>query len=204
MIRQVAGEKADSLIAALAVDDATVAAFASETTAIVKVIENFVNDPRSRDEIPDLLSIHLSTLQNIRAQFGSRNPVYTAALQVSVFVSQFAVESIRTAYDNQMFSAVVGVSLAEASQAHFYGDESTLNLVGAVSTFELRAITPSAAAVPGQLSSIQVQRYQIVLWFSIIFALIMIAAAWSLAFMSFKKDPIIFSTVSPNWENKRR
>jgi hypothetical protein len=50
----------------------------------------------------------------------------------------------------------------------------------------------------------ELQRYQIVLWFSIIIAFVVIAAVYSLAFMSFKKDTMLYSSFNPNWEDRKR
>ena len=49
-----------------------------------------------------------------------------------------------------------------------------------------------------------IQRYQIVLWFSILISLVAIAAVYQLAFMSFKKDTMLYSSFNPNWEDRKR
>lgn len=49
-----------------------------------------------------------------------------------------------------------------------------------------------------------VQRYQIVLWFSILFAFILFGAVYTLATMSFKKDTMLYSSFNPNWEERKR
>jgi hypothetical protein len=49
-----------------------------------------------------------------------------------------------------------------------------------------------------------IQRYQIVLWFSIVAAFVLIAAVYQLALMAFKKDTMLYSSFNPNWEGKRR
>ncbi len=48
------------------------------------------------------------------------------------------------------------------------------------------------------------ERYQIVLWFSVGIAVVAVAAVYQLAFMSFKKDTMLYSSFNPNWEGKRR
>jgi hypothetical protein len=48
------------------------------------------------------------------------------------------------------------------------------------------------------------ERYQIVLWFSIVIAFVAVAAVYQLAFMSFRKDTMLYSSFNPNWEGKRR
>lgn len=48
------------------------------------------------------------------------------------------------------------------------------------------------------------QRYQIVLWASVALAFIAIAAVYQLAFMSFKKDTLLYSSFNPNWEDRKR
>jgi len=49
-----------------------------------------------------------------------------------------------------------------------------------------------------------IQRYQIVLWFSILISLVAIAAVYQIAFMSFKKDTMLYSSFNPNWEDRKR
>jgi hypothetical protein len=50
----------------------------------------------------------------------------------------------------------------------------------------------------------EIQRYQIVLWFSIMIALVAIGAVYTLAFMPFKKDTMLYSSFNPNWEDRKR
>jgi hypothetical protein len=49
-----------------------------------------------------------------------------------------------------------------------------------------------------------IARYQIVLWFSIAFALVLLFSTYALAFMSFKKDTLLYSTFNPNWEDRKK
>jgi hypothetical protein len=53
-------------------------------------------------------------------------------------------------------------------------------------------------------SNDELQRYQIVLWFSIGFAFVLLAAVYQLAFMGFKKDTMLYSSFNPNWEDRKR
>ena len=53
-------------------------------------------------------------------------------------------------------------------------------------------------------SDAEIQRYQIALWTSILLVVIALAAAYSLAFMEFKKDTILYSSFNPNWEERKR
>ena len=53
-------------------------------------------------------------------------------------------------------------------------------------------------------SDADIQRYQIALWVSIGLVVIALAAAYSLAFMDFKKDTILYSSFNPNWEERKR
>ena len=53
-------------------------------------------------------------------------------------------------------------------------------------------------------SDADIQRYQIALWVSILLAVIALSAAYSLAFMEFKKDTILYSSFNPNWEERKR
>jgi len=52
-------------------------------------------------------------------------------------------------------------------------------------------------------NSEDVEVYQIVLWLSIIMFFVTLAAAYSLAGMSFKRDPLLYSTFNPKWENRK-
>jgi len=61
-----------------------------------------------------------------------------------------------------------------------------------------------ANAVPVVIAVASVFRYQIALWLCIILALWVFGAAYSLAFMSFKKDSLLYSTFNPNWEDRKR
>lgn len=53
-------------------------------------------------------------------------------------------------------------------------------------------------------SDADIQRYQIALWVSIGLVVIALSAAYSLAFMEFKKDTILYSSFNPNWEERKR
>ena len=50
----------------------------------------------------------------------------------------------------------------------------------------------------------EIGRYQIALWLSIIMTLIAIGAIYSLAYMPFKKDTMLYSSFNPNWEDRKR
>jgi len=49
-----------------------------------------------------------------------------------------------------------------------------------------------------------VQHYQLRMWISILMVLFTLAAVYSLAFMTFKKDTLLYSTFNPNWEDRSR
>jgi len=51
---------------------------------------------------------------------------------------------------------------------------------------------------------VNVFRYQIVLWLSIVLALAAIGAAYALAFMTFKRDPLLYGSFNPQWEDRKR
>ena len=53
-------------------------------------------------------------------------------------------------------------------------------------------------------SDADIQRYQIALWVSILLVVIALSAAYTLAFMEFKKDTILYSSFNPNWEERKR
>jgi len=53
-------------------------------------------------------------------------------------------------------------------------------------------------------STIRIANYQITLWISITLVLTVLAVIYSLAFMSFKKDTLLYSTFNPNWEERKR
>jgi type IV secretory pathway VirB3-like protein len=48
-----------------------------------------------------------------------------------------------------------------------------------------------------------IQRYQIALWVSVALVLTIAAAVYSLAYMSFKKDSMLYSSFNPRWEDKK-
>jgi len=47
-----------------------------------------------------------------------------------------------------------------------------------------------------------VAKYQIVLWISLLMFFLTVYTVYSMAYMNFKKDTIIYSTFNPNWENR--
>jgi len=47
-----------------------------------------------------------------------------------------------------------------------------------------------------------VNKYQIVLWISLLMIFTTVFTVYSLAYMSFKKDTLIYSTFNPKWENR--
>jgi len=51
---------------------------------------------------------------------------------------------------------------------------------------------------------ISIERYQIVLWTSIMLVLTLLAAIWGLLTMKFKKDTMLYSTFNPAWEDRKR
>jgi len=62
----------------------------------------------------------------------------------------------------------------------------------------------TAGIIPVPLGTTSVFRYQIVLWLCILLALWVFGAAYSLAFMTFKKDSLLYSTFNPSWEDRKR
>jgi len=48
------------------------------------------------------------------------------------------------------------------------------------------------------------QRYQIALWVSIILVAAAFLGAYSIAFMTFKKDSLIYGSFNPHWEDRKR
>jgi len=49
-----------------------------------------------------------------------------------------------------------------------------------------------------------VQRYQIVLWMSVIMGFALFWIVYTTASMSFKKDTLLYGTFNPNWEDRKR
>jgi len=49
-----------------------------------------------------------------------------------------------------------------------------------------------------------VQRYQIVLWMSVIMAFALFWIVYATISMSFKKDTLLYGTFNPNWEDRKR
>jgi len=69
------------------------------------------------------------------------------------------------------------------------------------SPFVLMAINNSNNTGP---TDNDIQRFQIVLWMSIIMAFAVYWAAYAIGFMSFKKDSLLYSTFNPGWEDRKR
>lgn len=90
--------------------------------------------------------------------------------------------------------------------AHVSGTEAAL--LAPAAFFELSA--ESGAGVSAGVgasangTSTSVFRYQVVLWLSISLAIAVLYAAYALAWMSFKKDTLLYSTFNPNWEQRKR
>jgi len=53
-------------------------------------------------------------------------------------------------------------------------------------------------------TSNDVQRFQIILWMSIIMAFAVYWAVYTIGFMKFKKDSLLYSTFNPGWEDRKR
>jgi hypothetical protein len=68
-----------------------------------------------------------------------------------------------------------------------------------MSLFALAANTSNST-----VTSNDVQRYQIVLWMSIIMSFALFWIILTTASMSFKKDTLLYGTFNPNWEDRKR
>jgi len=68
--------------------------------------------------------------------------------------------------------------------------------------FITQAASSMAYQQDTQVTYDDVAKYQIVLWISLLMLFTTIYVVYSLAFMSFKKDTIIYSTFNPKWENR--
>jgi len=79
-----------------------------------------------------------------------------------------------------------------------YSDSSLL------STNELLTVHTQATASASNTTTIRIANYQITLWTSVGLVLTTLAIVYSLAFMSFKKDTLLYSTFNPNWEERKR
>jgi len=81
-----------------------------------------------------------------------------------------------------------------------YSDSSLL------STTEFLSLHPLATTTTTTTNSttIRIANYQITLWISITLVLTVLAAVYSLAFMNFKKDTLLYSAFNPNWEERKR
>jgi len=63
--------------------------------------------------------------------------------------------------------------------------------------------TSNQNTASGNVTSAEVAKYQIVLWTSILLAFVTVFAVYSLAYMTFKKDTLIYSTFNPKWETRQ-
>jgi hypothetical protein len=59
------------------------------------------------------------------------------------------------------------------------------------------------SAQSGNVTSAEIAKYQIALWTSVLLIFVTVFAVYSLAFMSFKKDTLIYSTFNPKWETRQ-
>jgi len=99
-----------------------------------------------------------------------------------------------------------------------YGNTICQLLSGDLRTYGYEAYCPDSFIATKQFSTIlttgynsnssssttTVMHYQITLWISILLVLMVLFAVYSLAFMSFKKDTLLYSTFNPNWEERKR
>jgi len=81
-----------------------------------------------------------------------------------------------------------------------FSDASSLLAPTELLTMHTMATTSSTNST----TTIRIANYQITLWLSIALVLTLLAAIYSLAFMSFKKDTLLYSTFNPNWEERKR
>lgn len=68
--------------------------------------------------------------------------------------------------------------------------------------FLSQSVTTYAKASSDVVTYNDVAKYQIVLWISLLMLFTTIYVVYSLAFMNFKKDTLIYSTFNPKWENR--
>jgi hypothetical protein len=81
----------------------------------------------------------------------------------------------------------------------------TAGSLGPSNTSSRYNFTISALYANGSFpSNADIQRYQIALWISVLLVVIALSAVYSLAFMDFKKDTILYSSFNPNWEERKR
>jgi len=63
-------------------------------------------------------------------------------------------------------------------------------------------VAPTAVPTPG-ISSTERDTYQIMVWVSVAGAFVVLFAFYSTAFMSFKKDTLLYSTFNPKWDDRK-
>jgi len=86
----------------------------------------------------------------------------------------------------------------------FPSNAKSMSYADPVSFYFTEETSLSNPSAPSQnVTSAEVAKYQIVLWTSVLLAFVTFFAVYSLAFMSFKKDTLIYSTFNPKWETRQ-
>lgn len=83
--------------------------------------------------------------------------------------------------------------------------KSTLSLSSKSATqslYNMPSPSPTTAPTTTQLAE-DVEVYQIVLWLSILMFFVLLFTVYSLACMSFKRDPLLYSNFNPKWDNRK-
>jgi len=65
-------------------------------------------------------------------------------------------------------------------------------------------ILDAQAAVSNSTQVVTVQHFQIFLWTSILLVVVLLWALCAMCNMTIKKDPLIYSTFNPKWEDRKR
>jgi len=104
-----------------------------------------------------------------------------------------SVELVHSGVKVECPSVKRAVIVPDKAEPHYPVSFSTL-------MFELQSSTySSSSTLPNAVKS-----YQIKLWVSIVLALLVFLIIYSIIYMSFKKDTLLYSTFNPNWEERKR
>jgi len=99
---------------------------------------------------------------------------------------------------------VLSMELSPSGVDVFCPSFSEASLLATTELLSNNPMHPMATASSTNTTTIRIANYQITLWLSITLVLTLLAAIYALAFMSFKKDTLLYSTFNPNWEERKR
>lgn len=148
---------------------------------------------QATDEVPDFYSITFSSLKGVQNEFGvDSSQARIARLVVDVVIKQ-ALSRFAKVYPQRVMVELAFMGVSPPVLSH-----NSRRLLSQNGTDTYGTVT-KANVTPGE-----VDRFHIVLWLSVLISLALLAALYNLAFMSFKKDELLYGTFNPGWEHRKR